>query len=73
MIKLGQRVAFNQRHYIPGGGGEKHNVIGTVIYVNEPHRYFTTQYKFNGRMWLLSFNFHDVIGIGQRGFVRRVR
>lgn len=73
MIKVGQKVEFNQFHYMPGGGGEDGFVTGTVIYVNEPHRYFTAHYESGGNNGLLSFNFYDIIGVGQPGIVRRVR
>ena len=70
MIKLGQTVAFNQFHYAYGGGNPEDDVVGTVIYVNEPHRYFTAEYEKGGHMWKLSFNFDDLIGVGHYGRVR---
>lgn len=73
MIKVGQKVTFNQFHYMPGGGGSDGMVTGTVVYVNEPHRYFTTHYESGGHTWLLSFNFYDLVGVGEKGIVRRVR
>lgn len=73
MIKVGQKVAFNQYHYMAGGGGPDGNVTGSVVYVNEPHRYFTTRYESGGRYWLLSFNFYDLVGVGEKGIVRRIK
>ena len=70
MIKLGQKVRFNQFHYMPGGGGKDGMVTGTVTYVNKPHRYFTATYESAGRMWNLSFNFYDLVGVGQNGIVK---
>lgn len=73
MIDAGQKVTFNQFHYMPGGGGPGNIVTGVVTYVNKPHRYFTTTYEKGGRMWNLSFNFNDIVGVGEKGCVRRVR
>ncbi len=73
MIKVGQKVAFNQFHYMPGGGGSDGFVTGSVIYVNEPHRYFTTEYECGGKTWKISFKFNDLVGVGERGCVRVVR
>ena len=71
MIKLGQKVRFNPLHYLPGGGGELKNLVtGTVTYVNEPHRYFTASYESGGRMWAISFNFYDLVGVCERGIVK---
>lgn len=70
MIKVGQKVRFNPFHYMPGGGGESGMVNGTVIYVNEPHRYFTTSYEKGSRMWTISFNFYDLVGVAERGIVK---
>lgn len=73
MIKVGHKVRFNQFHYMPGGGNANGMVTGVVTYVNKPHRYFTTKYEAAGQTWRMSFNFNDMIGIGQGGIVRRVR
>ena len=74
MIKIGQKVAFNQFHYMPGGGGAyADHVTGVVTYVNEPHRYFTTEYESGGHTWKMSFKFTDIVGVGERGIVRKVR
>ena len=73
MIKVGQKVTFNQFHHMSGGGGSNGFVTGTVTYINAPHRYFTTEYEAGGRTWRMSFNFNDMIGIGQGGIVRRVK
>ena len=73
MIDVGQKVTFNQFHYMPGGGDPENIVTGVVTYVNEPHRYFTTTYEKGGRMWNLSFNFYDLVGVGEKGIVRVAR
>ena len=73
MIKVGQKVTFNQFHYMPGGGGPDGYVTGTVVYVNEPHRYFTATYEAGGRPWLISFNFYDLVGVGEKGIVRKIK
>lgn len=69
MIKLGQKVRFNQYHYMHGSGPDD-MVTGTVTFVNEPHRYFTAAYESGGRMWQLSFNFYDLVGVGRNGIVK---
>lgn len=73
MIKVGQKVRFNRFHYQPGGGSPDAMVNGVVTYVNKPHRYFTTEYEAAGQTWKISFNFNDIIGIGQSGIVRRIK
>lgn len=66
MIHVGQRVQFDAFATIKSGVDKiKVNTIGTVVYINAPHDWFSVQYGDNQRT---SFKFSqvgkDVIVIG---------
>lgn len=73
MIKIGQKVSFDPWHGINSVLGSRNdgNVEGTVIYVNEPHNYFTVEYELGDGKFKTSFNFCDVFG--EKRYVRMVR
>lgn len=74
MIKVGNKVKFNKFHYDHGNGGDPNDmVVGEVIFINEPHRYFTAEYEAADRKWKISFNFNDLAGVGRDGRVQIMR
>lgn len=59
MIEVGQKVRFDPFATIQGFGSEDNKgnfVIGTVVMVNEPHKWFSVKY---GKM-RTSFKFSDI-------------
>ena len=47
MIKVGQKVRFDPFKELKGFGAEDHRgefVTGTVVMVNEPHKWFSVEY-----------------------------
>lgn len=47
MIEVGQKVQFDQFDYIQSTFAEAikgHLVVGTVAYVNKPHKWFSVEY-----------------------------
>lgn len=60
MVKLGQKVQFKPMDGIrfPGCSEEAEVVIGEVVYINEPHRWFSAVYSDNEIR--TSFNFCDI-------------
>ena len=64
MIKVGQKVRFDPFDFIVGYGAEVirgNHVTGTVVMVNEPHKWFSVEY--GDPKARISFKFCD---IGQR-------
>lgn len=74
MIKISNKVKFNKFHYERGNDVDPNDmVVGEVVYINEPHRYFTAEYEAADRKWKMSFNFNDLVGLGRNGHVQIVR
>lgn len=61
MVKLGQKVQFNPMDGIsfPGCSDVQNTVTGTVVYINEPHHWFSAVYG-DERPLRISFNFNDI-------------
>ena len=59
MVKLGQRVRFDPFAPICGMGVEeiREMVYGKIVYINEPHKWFSVKY---GDHLLTSFHFFDI-------------
>ena len=61
MVKVGQKVRFDPLHYVVGYGAEVirgHLVTGTVVMVNEAHRWFSVEY--GNPKQRMSFKFADI-------------
>ena len=60
MIKVGQKVRFDPFESMTGNDIDtiRKKVTGTVVYVNEKHRWFSVTYK-KGR-FRTSFQFADI-------------
>lgn len=58
-VRIGQTVIFDpfKGHRCYGSADLHVKIVGTVIYINYEHRWFSVQYDGNKRM---SFNFNDV-------------
>lgn len=58
MIKVGQKVRFDAFQCIKSSVDKiKQETVGTVVYVNEPHKWFSVQYCENQRT---SFKFFEI-------------
>lgn len=62
MVKLGQKVQFKPLDGIrfPDCSETRDPVIGKVIYINEPHRWFSVEYNGDATPLRTSFNFGDI-------------
>lgn len=63
MIKVGQKVRFDPFEAITGFGSSDNQgkpVTGTVVMVNEPHKWFSVEYNFGGGKMRYSFKFCDI-------------
>lgn len=61
MVKVGQRVRFDPYSYVTGWGSESFRgkmVKGTVVMVNEPHKWFSVE--FGEPKSRISFKFCDM-------------
>ena len=61
MVELGQEVQFKPMEGIrfPGCSEVEEVVVGEVVYINEPHRWFSVVYG-DERPLRTSFNFCDI-------------
>lgn len=65
MIKVGQKVRFDPLASVCGDGAKEfrgETIDGTVVYVNEPHKWFSVEYMKAGLKFRHSFNFADIGG-----------
>lgn len=64
MVKVGQKVQFDPSRDIKGFASKDTKgvvVTGTVVYVNEPHQWFTAEYKTaSGVKLRTAFKFCDI-------------
>ncbi len=63
MIKVGQKVRFDPFEEITGFGSNDNRgkpVKGTVVMVNEPHRWFSVEYECGGVKQRTSFKFSQL-------------
>lgn len=61
MVEVGQKVRFDPLHYVGGYGAEMvrgNEVIGTVVMVNEPNKWFSVEY--GNPKARISFKFCDI-------------
>ena len=63
MIELGQKVQFNPfrdaRCFVSSDYKDK-TMIGTVVYINEPNKWFLAEYNCGGATLRTSFLFRDI-------------
>ena len=57
MISVGQKVRFDPLAAIRTQKETAEYITGTVVFVSEPHKWFSVQYGKNNRA---SFKFHEV-------------
>ncbi len=58
MIQVGQKVRFDAFQHIKSSVERiKENTVGTVVYVNERHKWFSVQHGENQR---ISFKFYEI-------------
>ncbi len=63
MIEMGQAVRFKPFEDTKGFGSRDNTqepVTGKVVYINEPHKWFTAEYNCNGVKLRKSFKFWDI-------------
>ena len=63
IVAIGQKVRFYPFEKITGFGSDDNRgnyVTGTIVYVNEPHRWFSVEYSFHGVKQRTSFLFCQI-------------
>lgn len=66
MIEVGQKVQFDpvrgHKGFVPKKekNAKPKMVIGTVVYVNKPHKWFTAEYTAGGTKLRTAFKFWDI-------------
>lgn len=65
IIEIGQRVVFDPLEGVDITNGLMKNrgrteYTGTVVYINEPHRWFEVEYYINGIKSKIGFKFNDL-------------
>lgn len=60
MLKVGQKVQFYPMEWVDGNGATDYKgevVVGTIVMINEEHRWFSVEY---GDKQRASFHFFDI-------------
>ena len=64
MIDIGQKMRFiphwNINEHDDEATKREKTVVGTVVYVNRPHRNFAVEYNCGGTMQKETFNFSEI-------------
>lgn len=63
MIRVGQKVQFDPFHETTGFASEDNRgnkLIGTVVMVNGPHKWFSVEYECGGAKMRTSFKFYQI-------------
>lgn len=73
MIKLGQKIEFDPWQGLNGilGCREGVTTVGTVVYINNDHHWFTVEYPLGKEKFRTCFHFVDVFG--EKRYARLLR